>query len=855
MSCRCLYNLNCVSGADRSIFPLSAPSIFARCSPFPTAARPLSTTKKRNDGPKSRIERLASWGNEIYNESGGFPAFWRVKAREGARAKFLKHKLESGGLILPLSVKARRLLRRRAIQEERKVAKQVNNERRCELSELLKRKLGPKFSSSVNQTVLRGRSRAKFAYRRPLGSTSEVAYKHVVRDSPLNQTRVSQSRRRMRQRISKLRVKYISLSMGETKLAGHDAQGQIFERPGQSFKLPSRAWTISFSLLVARYDPRIGNSMVETKLRLHQKTVSWVKLLLSEGPGVEAISKAWGHFKKERSLIVWRNVMLWALQSSPPLALNILEATYTLTPLPSYFVADSLEYISNYFLSKTEDHDSKAIDNLHRVTRLVVGRRSSLASCISQRTIYLLLKYSTKEQALALFDDFASHGALHHNTSLHFADFMARHGEHNLAFRVVKSLFESGINLSDLQIMSVCATILRSSAANGRGYAESTALLSQMLMMGLRPTLRLCNVILLIAVEGGDHETAFKVFSTIKANGLEPDAYTYSILLKGAELTSNTETIHDIINLARTSENAMSNAHVLSQIILHVRRTQPYESAFHTMLLLYKKYFDTQPLLDLGLKFEQMHESTEFLERKSQSPTTLGLMITAFLERCRDPNIVKGLYEKFRRQAEAGHPNIAPLIESLHACNAFILAFGRSQATLHLCTTVIGDMLRPLPRVVINTKTGKPIQQAQPNVQTWSILLKAFLDHRQSAAAEKILNMMKKRGIEPNQVTWNTLINGYSRMQDIDAAVGTMKRMEMEGWEFDDYTLKGLGKLRDRQNLMAAFERVEAKQHEEMSPKGTEATSDEEKPSQMETVASTNGLSYEESAHQEASYG
>ncbi|KAI9712564.1 MAG: hypothetical protein M1812_006873 [Candelaria pacifica] len=549
--------------------------------------------------------------------------------------------------------------------------------------------------------------------------------------------------------------------------------------------------------------------------------------------------------------------MLWALQSSPPLALNILEATHTDTYLRDYIVADSLEYISNYLLQESEGKDSEAVDNLHRVLRLVVHRRSGLAICITQKTFFLLLKYSTKEQALALFNEFAPRGVLHHYTSFRLASTLATTGEHNLAFRIIQTLFSSGFSLSDSSIRSVCLQILHSSAANGRGYAQSSDLLFQMLQMGLRPNLELYNVILLNAFEGGDHETAFNIYSTMKANGLGPDDCTYSILLKGAELTGDRDTFRKIIQEAEASGSIMGNPYILTQMLLHIRRTHSYESRFSEMLSLYKKHFETQPLLDLDLKFAQMHESVGLLERINPPPVTLGVMLVSFLERCNDLNIAWALYKQFRRQAEAGHPIISPLIESQDTCNAFILTFGRTQTTLHLCTTVIGDMLKPLAGNVINTGTGKPTQQAQPNVQTWSLLVKAFLRHGQSTAAEKIMNMMKKCGAEPNQVTWNTLVSGYSRMQNIDAAARTMKRMEMEGWGVDDYTLKGLGNVHDRQKLTAAFERLEGEQQEGMLPKDTDMMdiTFHKNSSQTKTADNTYDSTYDDPPMQKAHFG
>jgi pentatricopeptide repeat protein len=93
----------------------------------------------------------------------------------------------------------------------------------------------------------------------------------------------------------------------------------------------------------------------------------------------------------------------------------------------------------------------------------------------------------------------------------------------------------------------------------------------------------------------------------------------------------------------------------------------------------------------------------------------------------------------------------------------------------------------------------------KPSVYTWSILLKAFMDHSQPRAAEKVLTMMQRRGITPNKVTWSSLAIGYARLQDITNTVDVIEKIENEGWEVDDITIKGLQVIENREGLMEAL--------------------------------------------------
>lgn len=115
------------------------------------------------------------------------------------------------------------------------------------------------------------------------------------------------------------------------------------------------------------------------------------------------------------------------------------------------------------------------------------------------------------------------------------------------------------------------------------------------------------------------------------------------------------------------------------------------------------------------------------------------------------------------------------------------------------------------------------IRHCKPSVRTWSILLKAFMDQKQPRAAEKVLKLMRRQGIAPNLVTWNKLVTGYARMQDIPNTVNAISRLEDEGWEADPFTMSGLGRIVNREALWQALREKDLqrgrKQYEEEAKK------------------------------------
>jgi pentatricopeptide repeat protein len=119
------------------------------------------------------------------------------------------------------------------------------------------------------------------------------------------------------------------------------------------------------------------------------------------------------------------------------------------------------------------------------------------------------------------------------------------------------------------------------------------------------------------------------------------------------------------------------------------------------------------------------------------------------------------------------------------------------------------DTVQAHPISVTSVTTSQRGLYPKPDVYTWSVLLKAFMDHGQPRAAEKVLAMMKDRGVWPNQVTWNKLIIGYARMQDMSMTVDSVNRLHKGGFDLDGFTMKGLAYFQNRRALIEAMKASE----------------------------------------------
>ena len=206
---------------------------------------------------------------------------------------------------------------------------------------------------------------------------------------------------------------------------------------------------------------------------------------------------------------------------------------------------------------------------------------------------------------------------------------------------------------------------------------------------------------------------------------------------------------------------------------------------------------------------------------------TLVVMLTALLRERTEPVLVLHFYNHFCDLVKAGDVTATALAKSTHVYNIILMALGRFTETLALCPRLIGEMLsQNAEGTSVNGSLQSAVEREpppdhapaaqqklhpKPDVYTWSILLKIFMDHGQPRAAEKVLAMMEERKVWPNQVTWNRLIVGYARMQDMSMTVDAVDRLKRSGFDIDGVTMKGLSYFQNRRALIEAMRASEVR--------------------------------------------
>lgn len=549
----------------------------------------------------------------------------------------------------------------------------------------------------------------------------------------------------------------------------------------------------------------------------------WIQKMLSAGKS--QVVHYWNRLviglpiSKSRHL--WQEVMLWALQHQVDKAMMFLDITLSDSTAAAsrHAVEDSLKHIVSIFL-QGQTVNSEIKNDIYRLLCLFAETsmlQDSFTHSISQKIVYLVMRHSDNHQTRVLYE--ALLGArldIHPHTLTHFMDRFTLMGRPDLSMHVLRKITSSGANVSYETVQFSCMKLLRTRFHEIEWYKVQSQLLTEMLELGLRPGIPMLNAMILNAVEAGDYQTALAMFETARIHGIRRDTITYSILLKGAVQNLDEVLVERIMHMAeedgalpRNNELVYSLVVTLLQIA-RLKDTNTLTSAnrYKEILRIYSRYCIVVPLQELGIYFSTGKTSDKARTLSDPSPKLLSIMIVSFIRLIGRSDLVQALYARYQTLLEQNHGLVAPTAITDHLANAFLFSLGRHRATFKTCPAILKNMLKP--------SASTNVKVARPTVRTWSIAARSYFFHGQRAAGEKVIQMMRARGILPNLVTWNTIISGYASLQDASGVVNAMKGMEAAGFESSSSTLKALARMKDRNQLLDALRRVAANDVEKM---------------------------------------
>ena len=579
--------------------------------------------------------------------------------------------------------------------------------------------------------------------------------------------------------------------------------------------------------------------------------------LLLQHEGLQEMRDAWHSLSVEKRRRVWPDVISSALRSKPEKVAVVFKATFGVEVAPSYAVQDLIHYLVRQPPGGKEPPADEAVD----VLRFAMENSFEGYLRLRQRTLFMLVRRLHGPALADLHQLLVKKGhPLHMNTQLQFAGRLAEQAAYKVpAMAILESMVAStALDINSPRGLSLCTSLLTTKdddAARNPGEAVPTDLFARLLQLGLRPNVITYTTIIRQLCRASRFHSAWDVFQLVLEQKIEPDAALYSTLLNGAKRAQDLDAVRQIVRLflaQKISNIAVWNdfLHVIlmAAFVDHGTRGTAVRRqavpAFPLMLEAFTKRFrmaSLQQLIGPGMPSSRTPVASDQLTPLSgwpfsqrltpvvrelpQAPpdellepdtATLTIMVAGYLASVSKPYDIMVFYARFRRLVKEGHPAASRVVdrEGTTVHDMVIKALCEWPGMIRVALDVVSDMLKSAlatadvpKRVNTAGKTTKQtLQHPRPSVYTFSILLHAFMMNKQTGQAERILQMMKEQQIKPGRVTWNTLVGGYARSQNIQKTIWALRSMEGSGFTADEYTFKAFRYLRPNSQRRALDE-------------------------------------------------
>merc|ERR1719188_1041616 len=392
---------------------------------------------------------------------------------------------------------------------------------------------------------------------------------------------------------------------------------------------------------------------------------------------------------------------------------------------------------------------------------------------------------------------------------------------------VVVPLLPAATRMDDMPDINFNKTIKKQLESGDVHSARSS--MKEMTSLGLQPNQTLFNEILDVTIRSYPAEK-WQVVQEMRSAGLTPNAVTCSILLKGTskdlpadDIERTLSAVADLgagiddvlfasvleacIRRGRTDLLAKQLARQRGSFAIHMTCTQSFGS-------LIRAYGFVKDLDGIWASWREMRRAGI-----CPSSITLGCMVEA-VSMNGDPDAALQLIHECLKDAE-----VRPVVNAIAFCSVLksfsrmkkfdrvweVYADAKSHIDLSIAfyNALIDACVRSFQmHRVSSILKDMASSSIQPNVITYGTIIKGYCqENRLESALELHREMRSVSGLGPDEHTYNTLIDGCARRGFWDKGLGLLQEMEESGIRPTNFTLSVLVKLaRCSHKLPEAFE-------------------------------------------------
>lgn len=466
------------------------------------------------------------------------------------------------------------------------------------------------------------------------------------------------------------------------------------------------------------------------------------------------------HKQKARNRIL----LYTTIRHAPEKGAMLLQALMSASRLPFYMVEDSLGFLAYNLRQMEEGMRQSCAQKLADTVIQMFQLTEKGFIRLTQNTIYSIADALPPTQLEDWFHKLMAHKTpLHKFTLVQFANRFAKmSATKDLALDIWRDLCETkSLDINSPLGASLCTSLLNFQEDDLHALDEKSVtpadLFQCLLGLGFVPNVITYTSIIHSLCVKKDLRTAMEVFEVMKQHGVQPDEYTYSVIMNGCKSRGDFATMLRFAFDARTADirdpviwNDIIHATFLAclkepRVPGGVRRARCI--VWGPMNAIFARFFHPEPLRTLITT--QFNDVRDFMEmqgfipsrmqgvfhdisplppREVVQPTssTLSLMVLGFIRHLPRPLDVVHFYDHFKKLLKEGDPVAQSLVQEQGSMvhNIILRALLKWKGTLRIMLDIVRDMMTDISPAAAATIPSSPhafkqqLSESPPNPAT-----------------------------------------------------------------------------------------------------------------------------------------
>jgi pentatricopeptide repeat protein len=388
--------------------------------------------------------------------------------------------------------------------------------------------------------------------------------------------------------------------------------------------------------------------------------------------------------------------------------------------------------------------------------------------------------------------------------------------------KAAKDLFKRMRDADHVDVISYNTYLKTLLSKNNGGFgsaADIALVLQEMRSQGLKPNPVTYNSLINAAISRGDLQGAWQYVEDMEMQGVQVDAFTCSILMKGIKHSSKRDDVEKILALIDRAKVVpdevlvnslldacvrLRNGPLLTRVLQQFRATGVVPS-LHAYATLIKAYGHARQIDQVWALWQEVTAERGIAPNEE--------VFSCMADACVSNGDLAGAVRVLRDVKQSGlHGSGSHNIFSglIRAClqrkdlaHAMELYEEMAKNDIPCSLTSFNILIDALARAGDMTQVARLFRDmcqknVSPDLVTYSTVIKGYCVKGDLEPAMQLFTLMRKRGIKPDGILFNSILDGCAHKQMRTLTEQVLNDMEEEGVNPSNFTLSILVKLYGR---------------------------------------------------------